>query len=307
MSKEDILAELGEIQRLKKEVTERIWSNAFPIKEIDESKFDNKGEILTQTVIKQRTESLADRIIKEHLNTNPVLVSLMDGALPFASLLQNALNVRGYNYSYTTMQASSYENKMISGELSIGSKPKIPLGGRTVFVVDDVCDTGSTYLKIRAFLKSLGAKEVSLIVLVNKVQERPSGYNPEYVGFKVPSDAFIVGMGLDFRGELRNESEIRGVDPNFLPNEEEQRLLDLETPFNKQLIEAIALEKTGRPGSSNMTVFGRNADKLTKSGSDSSTVPEMNLRRPGPASLTEPPTGPASLTELPTPPTQKMH
>ncbi|WP_392537544.1 phosphoribosyltransferase [Legionella sp. 227] len=270
--KEVILKQLQEIQELKNKVAQRVWSKALPIREIDEDKFDGKGEALTQSAIKQRTELLAERIIKEYPDADPVLISLMDGALPFAGLLQNELNNRGYKYSYTTMQASSYENKMASGELKIGSKPKIPLGGRTAFVVDDVCDTGNTYLKIRELLESLGAKKVSLIVLVDKVQKRVNGYRPEYVGFEVPANAFIVGMGLDYYGELRNAPEIRGVDPSSLPTPEEQELLDSEASLNAQLMKLIALEKTIKLGSSTMTVFGATLDKLSKS--DANILPE---------------------------------
>ncbi|CAM2969276.1 hypoxanthine phosphoribosyltransferase [Legionella steigerwaltii] len=268
MGKEAILKQLQEIQELKNKVAKRVWSKALLIREIDEDKFDKKGDALTERVIKERIKFLAERIIKAYPDADPVLISLMDGALPFASLLQNALNERGYKYSYTTMQASSYEHKMTSGELKIGSMPKIPLGGRTVFVLDDVCDTGKTYLKIRDLLESLGAKKVSLIVLVDKVQKRINGYMPEYVGFEVPAYAFIVGMGLDYYGELRNEPEIRGVDLSSLPTPEEQELLDSEASLNEELIKLIALEKTTKPGSSMMTVFGGSADKLRKSALD---------------------------------------
>lgn len=36
-------------------------------------------------------------------------------------------------------------------------------------VLDDVCDTGNIYLKIRELPESLGAEQVSLVVLVDKV------------------------------------------------------------------------------------------------------------------------------------------
>ncbi len=265
MSKEVILEKLQEIQILKNKVTQRVWSKAKVVREIDGDKCDKQGDALTQSSIKKRTEMLAERLIKEYRDENPVLVSLMDGALPFASLLHTALNERGYKYSYTSMQASSYGHKMSSGALKIGSMPKIPIGGRTVFVVDDVCDTGNTYLKIRALLQGLGAKHVSLVVLVDKVQPRVKDYVPEYVGFEVPADAFIVGMGLDYLGELRNEPEIRGVDLSSLPSEEEQALLDLEAPLNEELAKLIALEEAAKPGRSDLTLFGVSSSKAVVS------------------------------------------
>ncbi|WED44593.1 phosphoribosyltransferase [Legionella cardiaca] len=270
--KEKILKKLQKIHSLKTEVTKRVWNNAHPVREIDEDKFDKKGEALTESVIKQRIKLLAERLMKEYPTSNPVLVSLMDGALPFASLLQQELNARGYQYSYTAMQASSYGDEMTSGELKIGSMPKIPLGGRTVFVVDDVCDTGKTYLKIRELLQNQGALKVALVVLVDKVQKRVGNYRPEYVGFEVPADAFIVGMGLDYYGELRNEFEIRAVDVNFLPSPAEKEQLDKEKSLNAELVKLIALEKEAKPGSSNLTIFGLNKDGLNKESLPSHTA-----------------------------------
>ncbi|KTD06933.1 phosphoribosyltransferase [Legionella jamestowniensis] len=261
MSKDEILKKLRTIQKLKEEITERVWQNARPIQEIDEEKFNKKGEALTERAIEQRTVLLAERLIKEYRNANPVLISLMDGAHPFASLLQTTLNKFGYKYSYTTMQASSYGNQLTSGELKISSMPKINLGERTVFIIDDICDTGKTYLKIKELLENFGPKQISLIVLVEKVQPRINNYRPEYVGFEIPPDAFVVGMGLDYYGELRNKTEIRGVDPASLPSREEQELLDSEASLNEELRKLIALEKTTKPGSSTMTVFGGNKSK----------------------------------------------
>ncbi|KTC78171.1 phosphoribosyltransferase [Legionella brunensis] len=263
--KEVILKQLSTIHGLKSTVTKRVWDHAHPVREIDLDKFDQKGDELTEDNIQKRTELLANRLIKEYPDANPVLIGLMDGALPFASLLQTKLNEKGYQYSYTTMQASSYGNKTTtSGELKIASMPKIPLGGRTVFVIDDVCDTGNTYLKIRELLESFGPKKISLVVLVDKVQKRVDNYMPEYVVFEVPSTAFIVGMGLDYFGELRNKLEIRAVDPLSLPNEQELELLNSEASLNEQLRKEIALEKTARPGSSNITIFGGSLEQSIK-------------------------------------------
>ncbi|RMX15109.1 hypothetical protein EAS68_13045 [Legionella jordanis] len=259
--KELILQQLLKIQQLKSEISKRIWKHSQPVCEIDKDKFNGKGEALTKDVIKARVERLAEQLIKEHPNSNPVLISLMDGALPFANLLQHALNERGYQYTYTTMQASSYGNHTVSGELKIGSMPKVHLGGRTVFVVDDVCETGKTYLKIRELFNNMGAKQVSLVVLVDKVQQRTANYSPEYVGFEIPSDAFIVGMGLDYYGELRNELEIRGVDPAFSANEEEQKLLESEEALNKELVQIIAAEKLPKLSGSDHTFIGNMTTK----------------------------------------------
>ncbi|MCW8397888.1 hypothetical protein OQJ26_03675 [Legionella sp. PATHC038] len=69
--KEVILKQLQGIQELKNKVAQRVWSKALPIREIDEDKFDGKGEALTQSAIKQRTKLLAERMIKEYPDADP--------------------------------------------------------------------------------------------------------------------------------------------------------------------------------------------------------------------------------------------
>ncbi len=256
VSKEEVLKKLQEVQEVKKKVVNRVWSNALLVREIDESKSDQKGVALSKDAIVERSKLVAEQFIKDHHNSHPVVISLMDGAAQFASLLLAAFNQYDYPHTPTSMQASSYGNETTAGKLKVGSMPKTLVGGKTVLLVDDVCDSGATLSKIKELLLEYGADAVYSIVLVDKVQERSNQYSPDYVGFNVPADAFIVGMGLDYYGELRNKSEIRAVDTAFLPTEEERLILDSEAALNEELRKYIALEKTTKPSASIYTTFG---------------------------------------------------
>lgn len=244
-----ILDKLKKIQRVKKTVTERVWQQARPVKDLI------TGKILTAAAIKGGTNLLADRFIAENPNANPLLVSMMDGAMPFAMDFQTCLHKKGYSFTYSTMQASSYGNALSVGTIQIGSMPKPHLAGRRVFIVDDVCETAKTYRLVREKLIEHGASEVSLVVLVDKVQKRMDNYVPEYSVFKVAKNAFLVGMGMDYYRELRNETEIRGVKKSSLPNKQEKKLLDSEGPLNEQYCQLRALEKTSKAGNSHVTLF----------------------------------------------------
>lgn len=218
MSLKDLLTELESLDSFQSTITNRVW---------DESKdaVDLDGTVLNEKNIKERVDVLAARIVKDFPNGNPVLVGLMDGAIPFAALLCSALNKLEYNFNYTTMTVSSYGNEMTSGSLSVGALPKVELIGRTVLVVDDVCDTGKTLKKIKATFLEQCPKDVKLMTLVDKVQERPDGCNPDYAGFKLSKDAFIIGMGLDYRQDLRNKTSIRTANLASLPTPAEELLL----------------------------------------------------------------------------------
>lgn len=260
--KEEIIAKLKEIEALELRIQERMVKGLLPIA-------DEGGVLLTPEAIHARISTLADALISDTTVENPVLISLMDGALPFASELHRDLSARKYPFQYATMQVSSYSG-MTSGTLSIQSSSKIPVGARHVIVVDDVCDTGKTYEALRAHLLKSGASSVKLMALVDKVQERASEEaNPTYSGFRISKDAFIVGMGMDFDGLLRNLSEIGVVDPATLPTEEEKRLLGTKHELNIRLQLCVAAEMactTAHPhtpaasfGSSPLILLGRSA------------------------------------------------
>jgi hypoxanthine phosphoribosyltransferase len=232
ISEQDIRAKLDEIKQLKRTIETRLLAHARSVR-------DANGKLLTETNIHLGIKSLADELIAAFPDEDPVMLALTDGAIPFASELNKELAARNYAFKYTTMQVSSYAG-MHSGELIIGSEPKIRLGNRVVIVVDDVCDSGHTYAGVKKFCISKGTKDVHLMTLIDKVQERHPDCNPKFSAFKVSKDAFIIGFGLDFNRMLRNERAITSVDKDFLPSPEEQELLNQENPLNDQLIALIA-------------------------------------------------------------------
>lgn len=230
-----LLLELDELKQFESKIIERVW-NESP------DAVDLKGIFLTQEHIKARVELLADQLIKDYPNANPVLVGLMDGATPFANLLCTALDKKKYPYNYTTMSVSSYGNELVSGSVvKTGNLPKVELINETVIVLDDVCDTGKTLKTIANQFLRLLPKTVKLMTLVDKVQERPEGRNPDYVGFSLSKDAFIIGMGLDYRQGLRNKNSIKAANPKSLPTVEEDLLLKRKDEIIAELKVKIAL------------------------------------------------------------------
>lgn len=246
MSEQEIRAKIDEITHLKRGIEQRLKKTAVKVVE-------SNNTLLTEENIAKGIEGLADLIIESHPDEFPVFVGLMDGALPVAGKFHDALTRKGYSFQYTTMQVSSYGG-MKAGELVIGALPKIKLGNRLVIVVDDVCDTGNTFEKIRALFLDQGAKDVLLMTLVDKVQERK--VHPAYSAFKVSKDAFIIGGGLDFDRLMRNELQITAVNKAYLPTPEEQELLNWEKPLNARLVELLAQKnKISSPGTQQGALF----------------------------------------------------
>lgn len=231
-----ILEQLKAIHTLEFNIEKRIMDGLQPI-------YDENGRSLSEDNMQRRIETLADELRADSSVRNPILISVMDGALPFASVLQSILQARDYSFQYTTIQVSSYHGTT-SGHLTIKSPPKIAVGGRDVIVIDDVCDTGKTYYALRRLLMEQGANDVKLMVLVDKTQPRDSVLsNPAYVGVTISKDAFIAGMGMDYDGLLRNVPGVWAVDKTTLPTEEERLRLDLKDELNTALKACIAAEE----------------------------------------------------------------
>ena len=81
--------------------------------------------------------------------------------------------------------------------------PKVPARNRTVLLVDDILDEGTTLSAIEeSFLKE-GANEVRKAVLIIKKRIRAQEIKIDFAGLEVP-DRYVFGYGMDYKGYLRN-------------------------------------------------------------------------------------------------------
>ncbi len=88
----------------------------------------------------------------------------------------------------------------------------VPVRGRSVLVVDDVCDSGRTLEEIeRAFIER-GAREVRTVTLIRRLLPNPT-FVPCWVGFQHDGDEWFVGYGMDAAERWRNLPAIYGFSP----------------------------------------------------------------------------------------------
>lgn len=232
---DSMLTELKTLNQIEQAIIQRLWDTS-------PEAVDLNGVPLNKENIEEAVERLADQLVRDYPDSNPVLVGLMDGATPFASLLARALDRRNYLYTYTTMQVSSYGNGLTSGQMSIHFNLKVDVFGRKVIILDDVCDTGHTWLALKKLFNSYLVEDIRLMVLVDKTQARPDQAEPDYAGFVLSKEAFIIGMGLDYRKGLRNTNSIRAANPASLPSVEEQQKLNRKDELVKKLTSLVEAE-----------------------------------------------------------------
>lgn len=243
------LSELDELLPTRRKIARRVWDNSTEV-------IDKEGRALNKENIQKSVRNLAQQIIETYTDKPPVIVGLMDGATPFADLLRKELKKLNYkDFTYTTMSVSSYGNQLVSKEVKINSLPKVKLCGRPVLLVDDVCDSGKTIKKVKEVLEAQHPKDIKIMVMVDKKQTRNEGIDPDFRGFEIGADDFIIGMGLDYHGELRNEESIKKANPKAFPNAIEEAMLDrIDT-----LIELIEAEPRVSVANNIHTLFGESS------------------------------------------------
>ena len=74
---------------------------------------------------------------------------------------------------------------------------------RTVWIIEDIIDTGRTLLEVKQMLLERGAQDVVIVTLLDKPEGRKVQIEADHVGFTIPN-AFVVGFGLDYNEKYRN-------------------------------------------------------------------------------------------------------
>ena len=132
-----------------------------------------------------------------------VFICVMKGGFMFFSDLIKKIN---YPIEVDFIKCSSYDG-FEQKELSIHYDIEVDITDKTVFIVDDILDTGGTMKVLIEHFKKLGAKRVETVSAVYKenvdfpdhfyIYQQPENVNPWYVGY-----------GMDDKGYNRNLNSI---------------------------------------------------------------------------------------------------
>ena len=152
----------------------------------------------------QQVESAIDRLaveIEAHLaESNPIILTVLNGGIIFSGKLLTRLH---FPLEIDSIQASRYRGTTSGGEIEWFVKPRLPLGGRTVLVTDDILDEGITLKVIKDWCKEQGATEILIAVLIDKQIGRERPCRADFVGLEA-ENRYLFGYGLDYKNYLRN-------------------------------------------------------------------------------------------------------
>jgi hypoxanthine phosphoribosyltransferase len=143
---------------------------------------------------------LAGEITEVLGETNPLLLCVMSGGVPFAGQLMTQLL---FPLDFDYMHVTRYGQDTAGGALSWRTAPWTSVKGRTVLVLDDILDEGLTLAAIVERMMELGAKACYTAVATDKLNGKAKPIKADFVALTVP-DRFVFGYGMDVRGQWRN-------------------------------------------------------------------------------------------------------
>ncbi len=143
---------------------------------------------------------VAAEITEKLGESNPLLLCVMSGGVPFAGQLMTQLH---FPLDFDYMHVTRYGQETSGGALSWRSAPWTPVKGRTVIILDDILDEGLTLAAIVERMKELGATACYTAVATDKLNGKQKPIKADFVALTVP-DRFVFGYGMDVRGKWRN-------------------------------------------------------------------------------------------------------
>lgn len=152
---------------------------------------------------------MASEITAQLQDSNPIVISVMNGGLIFTGQLLTKL-VFPLEVDY--VHATRYGHETNGAHLHWTVRPQLELKGRTVLLLDDILDEGVTLAAIAEYCRQQGAARVLMAVLVEKLHLRKvtPGMRADFSGIEV-GDRFLFGYGLDYKGYWRNAPGIYAV------------------------------------------------------------------------------------------------
>ena len=157
--------------------------------------------------IDEAIAKVAAEITLEYRYDDPIMLITLNGAIVFAVDLLKQLD---FPCRISCVKLSSYSGTESTGNINnlIGLSENI--SGKRILILEDIVDSGRTYIYLHKMLTEAGAKDVRIATMTMKPEAYKADLPVHYVGFNIPNK-FVVGRGLDYDGYGRNLPDIYQV------------------------------------------------------------------------------------------------
>ncbi|MGM0952887.1 MAG: hypoxanthine-guanine phosphoribosyltransferase [Pseudomonadota bacterium] len=165
--------------------------------------------LVNEQQVDKAINNMAQAITDRLQDSNPLLFCVMNGGLILTGQLLTRLR---FPVQAEYLHATRYRQETTGGILEWKLRPEADIQDRTVLIVDDILDEGTTLCAIADYCLTHGAKEVLTAVLVDKQHDRKAkpDLKADFTGMYV-EDRFLFGYGMDYKGYWRNAPGIYAV------------------------------------------------------------------------------------------------
>ena len=149
---------------------------------------------IPEAEIKRRIKEMAGQISKDLEGKNPLFLGVLNGSFIFAADLMREMTIP---CEISFVKLASYQGTTSTGKVTEVIGINENLSGRTVVIVEDIVESGTTMKRMIEQLGTRNPESVRICTLFFKPDKLKEDLNLDYVAFRIPDD-FIVGYGLDY-------------------------------------------------------------------------------------------------------------
>jgi len=178
---------------------------------LGEAKVEGIDRVLySHAKIQRRIRTLARRISRDYAGQRLVLIGILKGVVCFMADLMQHLSLP-VTLDFMAISYYGVDGQVVKITRDLDSS----ITGQHVLMVEDIVDTGMTLNYILSHLSAHNPASLRVCTLLDKRARRLINVPLDYVGFEVP-DEFVVGYGLDYKGEYRNLPFIGILHPELI-------------------------------------------------------------------------------------------
>ena len=166
---------------------------------LGEAKIEGIDRVLySHAKIQRRVRTLARHISRDYAGQRLVLIGILKGVVCFMADLMQHISIP-VTLDFMAISYYGGDGQVVKITRDLDSS----ITGQHVLMVEDIVDTGMTLNYILSHLSAHNPASLHVCTLLDKRARRLIDVPLDYVGFEVP-DEFVVGYGLDYKGEYRN-------------------------------------------------------------------------------------------------------
>jgi len=154
--------------------------------------------------IAKRVSEISLRISENFHDTNPVIISILNGSFIFTADIIRELDI---DCEVDFIKISSYEGMNSTDSIKMSKDLSIDIKNRRVIIVEDIIDSGLSIKYLYKHILNYKPRDITIVSLLAKTNNYKLNFNIDIIGFEISSE-FVVGYGLDFNQRFRNLKSI---------------------------------------------------------------------------------------------------